>query len=79
MNQPLDVLRSRFYIASQPLSYLRHLKHIAHQTKILQGLAKTNAIHINNTFSAFRAQTFTRIYLIFTLMDFVFVQPFFTL
>ena len=60
MNQPLDVFRSRFYIASQPLSYLRHLKHIAHQRKILQGLAKTNAIHINSNFSALTAQTFTR-------------------
>ena len=58
MNQPLDVLRSRFYIASQSLSYLRHLKHIAHQRKILQGLAKTNAIHINSNFSALTAQTF---------------------
>ena len=59
MNQPLDVLRSRFYIASQSLSYLRHLKHIAHQRKILQGLTKTNATHINSNFSALTAQTFT--------------------
>ena len=79
MNQPLEGFRSRFYIASQSLSYLRHLKHIAHQRKILHGLAKTNAIHINSNFSALTAQTFTRIYLIFTLIDFVFVQPFFTL
>ena len=60
MKQPLDVLRPRFYIASQSLSYLRHLKHITHQRKILQGLAKTNAIHINSNFSALTAQTFTR-------------------
>ena len=60
MNQPLDVLRSRFYIASQSLSYLRHLKYIAYQRKILQGLAKTNAIHVNSNFSALAAQTFTR-------------------
>ena len=73
MNQPLDVLRERFYIASQSLSYLRHLKHVTHQRKILQGLAKTNAIHINSNFSALTAQTFTRISLIFTLMDSVFV------
>ena len=46
--------------ASQSLSYLRHLKHIAHQTKILKGLAKTKAIHINSNFSALTAQTFTR-------------------
>ena len=59
MNQPLDVLRSRFYIASQSLSYLRHLKHIVHQRKILQGLVKTNAIHINSNFRALTAQTFT--------------------
>ena len=59
MNQPLDVLRSRFYIASQSLSYLRHLKHITHQRKILQGLTKTNAKHINSNFSALTAQTFT--------------------
>ena len=59
--------------------YLRHLKHITHQRKILQGLAKTNAIHISSNFSALTAQTFTRIYLISTLMHSGFVQPFFTL
>ena len=37
MNQPLDVLRSRFYIASHSLSYVRHLKHIVHKKKNLTG------------------------------------------
>ena len=79
MNQPLDVLRSLFYIASQSLSYLRHLKHIAHQRKILQGLAKTNAIHINSNFIALTAQTFrTKLSNIYSNGS-VFVQPFFTL
>ena len=45
MNQPLDVLRSRFYIASQSLSYLRHLKHIAHQRKILVTRTGENKRH----------------------------------
>ena len=70
MNQPFDVLRPRFYVASQSMRYLYHLKHIYISKKKSYKDWRKQTPYTQNVISVRSQLNFWHgNYLIFTLMD----------